>query len=84
MHYCGCKGTARLCRLASPRTKLQLLQRVFQRMLTNTWYNKNKTAVAAYSYNCCFCFVITTNVERFQETSRLRIPAYSPTRSLSR
>ena len=35
VHYCDCKGTARLCRFASRRTKLQLLQRVFQRMLTN-------------------------------------------------
>ena len=38
MHYCGCKGTARLCRLACPRTKLQLLQRVFLRMLTVYFY----------------------------------------------
>ena len=40
MHYCDCKGT----------TKLQLLQRVFLRMLTKNRTKKKKKHMIAYKY----------------------------------
>ena len=47
MHYCDCKGT----------TKLQLLQRVFQRMLTKNLNIVYRKHIAEGADNDPFCYI---------------------------